>query len=110
MNRNTLVSPYYTEQAIQNSYDAALSPMPDEAYWPIYAGKLIISLLHLKRTKGRPRIERIHNEMDQVQRTRRGPKRCSKCRKPGHDKRRLSNTVNTLCLSMSAIRVAFIVA
>ncbi|CAL1384414.1 unnamed protein product [Linum trigynum] len=47
MSPHSLVSPYFTEHAIRNSYDVALSPMQNEAYWPIYNGKLIIPPLQI---------------------------------------------------------------
>ncbi|CAI0550770.1 unnamed protein product, partial [Linum tenue] len=81
------ISPFFNIDSLKNCYGRSFRALPDEAYWPVYSGKLIIPPFGQRREPGRPRKKRIQNEMDQSGRPPQGPRQCSVCRVPGHDKR-----------------------
>ncbi|CAL1392259.1 unnamed protein product [Linum trigynum] len=82
------VSSFFNIDSQKSSYCTSFRALPDEAYWPVYEGMVIIPPIGLRQETGRPRVKRIPNEMDQSGRPPRGPRRCSICKLPGHDKRK----------------------
>ncbi|KAG5531798.1 hypothetical protein RHGRI_026422 [Rhododendron griersonianum] len=65
----------------------SFKPLPDQAYWPPYDGPRILPDKERLRGRGRPKVNRIRNEMDDLI-EHLPPQTCSKCGQQGHNKRR----------------------
>ncbi|KAG5512739.1 hypothetical protein RHGRI_038847 [Rhododendron griersonianum] len=65
----------------------SFKPLPDQAYWPSYDGPRILPDKERLRGRGRPKVNRIRNEMDDLI-EHQPPQTCSKCGQQGHNKRR----------------------
>ncbi|KAG5524554.1 hypothetical protein RHGRI_031275 [Rhododendron griersonianum] len=56
----------------------SFKPLPDQAYWPSYDGPRILPDKERLRGRGRPKVNRIRNEMDDLI-EHQPPQACSKC-------------------------------
>ena len=75
----------------KSSYQKTFKPIPDPAYWSPYMGPKIVADPSQKRSTGRPKSTRIHNEMDQRPR---GKVKCSLCKQEGHNRTTCSRRGN----------------
>ncbi|CAL0324864.1 unnamed protein product [Lupinus luteus] len=80
------ISPIYRLDNIIKAYGCQFQPIGNEEYWPAYSGPTFIPNPVMRRkSSGRPKTKRIHNEMDEV------PvqqiKKCGWCRIEGHNRK-----------------------
>ncbi|KAG5540576.1 hypothetical protein RHGRI_020706 [Rhododendron griersonianum] len=63
-----------------------MEPSSQEAYWPSYDGPRILPDKEHLRGQGRPKVNLIRNEMDDLIEYQ-SPQTCSKCGQQGHNKK-----------------------
>ncbi|XP_019418538.1 PREDICTED: uncharacterized protein LOC109329318 [Lupinus angustifolius] len=79
------ISPIYRLDNIVKAYGCHFQPIGNEEYWPPYSGPIFIPNPLMRRNRsGRPKIIRIHNEMDEVHAEQ--IKKCGWCRTYVHNR------------------------
>ncbi|KAH7850416.1 hypothetical protein Vadar_032591 [Vaccinium darrowii] len=82
-------SDYWKLQSNVDMYTTlAFQPVHDERYWPEYCGDKVVPDKDRLRGKGRPRVNRIRNEMDEFLESQPSQKQsCKMCGNAGHNRR-----------------------
>ncbi|XP_016168251.1 uncharacterized protein LOC107610762 [Arachis ipaensis] len=94
LNWASYVHEVYRMSELFNVYKHGFVPPIPEGLWPPYSGPTVIPDPNMRRTReGRPKATRIRESMDQSDVNQ--PKRCGRCRQPGHTRRNCDQQRNT---------------